>query len=319
MNKRQKLNKIKKGNIIVISLLLVVIFSSILLLNIICSSTKKLNKYEDDFYNYWSDNIQMNLRTFETKFELDIEQKKIDPKDKEELKNWLSGKSNLISDNKIDNLIVTNIEYELNTNLNDFEEYINNCEIDDEKNKIIILNEYKKLIKEYSDNDFSSNCILDLIKKYSKSIANITQLSYNNINGILMSRITRQERIIFSLTNSNIKKIISNKKSNRSYKIDDLWVETTTIPNGLLGLNGQPEFIQTNVPNINYNKISIYISSKENDVLYSFNEYKKSCQYIVNISVVLLSIISIFSIIIITLIFKDLLRLNLNGGDTHAD
>ena len=319
MNKRQKLNKIKKGNIIVISLLLVVIFSSILLLNIICSSTKKLNKYEDDFYNYWSDNIQMNLRTFETKFELDIEQKKIDPKDKEELKNWLCGKSNLISDNKIDNLIVTNIEYELNTNLNDFEEYINNCEIDDEKNKIIILNEYKKLIKEYSDNDFSSNCILDLIKKYSKSIANITQLSYNNINGILMSRITRQERIIFSLTNSNIKKIISNKKSNRSYKIDDLWVETTTIPNGLLGLNGQPEFIQTNVPNINYNKIYIYISSKENDVLYSFNEYKKSCQDIVNISVVLLSIISIFSIIIITLIFKDLLRLNLNGGDKHAD
>lgn len=319
MNKRQKLNKIKKGNIIVISLLLVVIFSSILLLNIICSSTKKLNKYEDDFYNYWSDNMQMNLRTFETKFELDIEQKKIDPKDKEELKNWLCGKSNLISDNKIDNLIVTNIEYELNTNLNDFEEYINNCEIDDEKNKIIILNEYKKLIKEYSDNDFSSNCILDLIKKYSKSIANITQLSYNNINGILMSRITRQERIIFSLTNSNIKKIISNKKSNRSYKIDDLWVETTTIPNGLLGLNGQPEFIQTNVPNINYNKISIYISSKENDVLYSFNEYKKSCQDIVNISVVLLSIISIFSIIIITLIFKDLLRLNLNGGDKHAD
>ena len=134
-----------------------------------------------------------------------------------------------------------------------------------------------------------------------------------------MSRITRQERIIFSLTNSNIKKIISNKKSNRSYKIDDLWVETTTIPNGLLGLNGQPEFIQTNVPNINYNKIYIYISSKENDVLYSFNEYKKSCQDIVNISVVLLSIISIFSIIIITLIFKDLLRLNLNGGDTHAD
>ena len=96
-------------------------------------------------------------------------------------------------------------------------------------------------------------------------------------------------------------------------------LETTTIPNGLLGLNGQPEFIQTNVPNINYNKLTIYISSKENDVLYSFNEYEKSCQDIVNISVVLLSIISIFSIIIITLIFKDLLRLNLNGGDTHAD
>ena len=82
-----------------------------------------------------------------------------------------------------------------------------------------------------------------------------------------MSRITRQERIIFSLTNSNIKKIISNKKSNRSYKIDDLWVETTTIPNGLLGLNGQPEFIQTNVPNINYNKISIYISKKFHKLL----------------------------------------------------
>ena len=319
-----KKKKITISNIISLILLIIISINSFFLTNLIYSSKDNLNKYEKDFYSYWSETNQSYLNSLEDKLELNLNNNPIDISNKDDIKNWIFNDSDfLLKTNNIDNFIITDLEYELDRNVDNFELYLENNKLVDENNKKLIISNYQSLLNDYYDNNFDKNKIMELLENYSKNIALKTNMSYNDIEEIICSRIIGKERIIFSLSDSYTNEIVSYQNNNESFTIniknDKLWIETMKIPTGLLGINEEPKFLMNGTPNINYNKISVYISVKESNALYSFNSYEKSCNYIIIISEILLIIISVFSIIIILLLFIDILKLNRNGGDINAN
>ena len=315
-----KNDKIKKNILLLTTLSLIVTLSSICLIYATrnqYAQTKNLTKKIEE---EWRSNTKRYLEGIQTNLEFAVHTDHLNIDDDDDIYRWITDHTEvLFTDNEIENVSVISLGYSVNKDSVELNIDLDTQKLLPDDIKDEFETAYKVLVNNLENNEVSSKTLNNEIDSIAKKISEACDLPHASIKSIIIKNLLESNKVIFSL--HDIGNEVNPYDCSYSYKNKEekeIWVESVLIPDGVLGFNNEAPYVNGE-ENLNYKKILVTIAVPSDSILKPYVKYMDTVQSIVNISVTLLAIITVSSIIVIIIIFKNMLQFNnMIGGEINA-
>ena len=297
------IKKTRKSMMISFALTLLICISSLVLMSGFNTIQKNSEQLSKSIETQWRSYTQVILEGFEGEMLEAINTNNLNPYDDEELNTWVMRNLPFLKNKGfIDNFAIVNIGYTVRDTYLDLELSVLNTDSDTEN---IIKDAYKSILKDVYDKDVPY--ILKRIDEESVRLHQVIPfISTATIRQLYIEALMLDDTLSSTTSVYDINQLNS----------DACWTESISIPNGILGFNSEPPYIN-NEKNPIYRKVSIYVSINKDDIMSNYDTYNNSTRHLANFSMCLLLVIFIVSIIAIAILFIN--TINKNGGVYDAN
>ena len=285
-------------------------------LSMISNNKQTINNITNQVYANWEKSTNTYLNLVKTKFELALNNNQFDINDNGSIQRWLTNNMNLMdmkNINHMDEISVLCIGYTLNTDFSNLENALKEKGIYTEDIYNNIKCELQDLVLVYREAE-NTQFLID-VSSSAEKVAKLNNLEYNTVKDIYVEILLNKNTVLMSSNGISIEDLLDEDSYElKELKNGNLWTETVVIPEGSLGFNNEPPYIN-NEENVKYKKIAITVSANSEDVLNNYNYYIKEYNKMVQTSLILLCIVILSSIILIVVSFHNMLKLNEMCGE----
>lgn len=296
--------KLKPKMAILISLILTIVIciTSFILMNTSLKINDNSKQLSASIETQWRDYTKSILQDLEKKILFSINGGELDPFNEKELNDYVIDNLPLSTDGVVvNNFAIVNIGYKvrdqsLDLQLNFLEGRL------DEGNEQTILNSYNSILQ-----DIHTKGIPEIMSRINEESEQLSK-QFNYISSDVFKKMfmdaTLFDENIVSTSNVKLDQI------EEIYK-EDCWTESIVIPNGILGFNEEPPYLN-NQKNPMYKKVAIYVSVDKDRIMEDYLIYQNNTEKLVNLSICLLVLMTVFCIFIIAILFVNVIKMN--GG-----
>lgn len=301
-------NKKTKRNIILIFLLtLFICISSMVLMCVFTKIDDNSEQLSNSIETQWRAYTRVILSEFESELLEEINSSELDPYNDDELNSWIVDNLPFLKKSgMIDNFAIMNIGYKLRDKSMNLElSFLNNS---DTLAKDRIEQSYKSILSDINGKDIKY--VIQRITEEAQRInSEIQYISVKEIKDLYIEALLLNNEGVGS-SNMSISELDDMHDS------DKYWTESITIPNGILGFDSQPPYIN-NEANPIYRKVVVYVSVDKDTIMSEYDILANNTNELVNISIVILVFMTVLCIVIIAILFVN--TINMNGGVYDAD
>lgn len=306
----KKFKRIKPRTAILISLVLTLLIciSSFVLMNVSVKISENSEHLSQSMEEQWRSYTKSLLQDLEKKILTAVDNNEVDPYDEKALNEWVvSNLPFMNTDGMINNFAIVNLGYRIRDQALDLQLNFLEGKLD-EGSKNAILSSYNSLLQNIHDKNIEY--IVSRINEESVQLSKqFTYINSDVFKKMFMDAILLDDNIVGT---SNVKL----NQIEEIYKDDSCWTESIVIPNGILGFNEEPPYIN-NQKNPMYKKIAIYVSVDKNVIMENYMSYHNNTKQLVDLSIYLLILMSVFCIFVIAILFVSVIKAN--GGVCDAD
>lgn len=317
--KKSIYNKIRRTVLLLSLLTFLVISSSVVFIGVVRDTYENMENMVDQVHNDWRSNTRAYLKDLQIKLEKAISKGEINPYNDKEIENWITNNADILTmESSLYDFKVLSLGYSIREkNVMNIDVLLNEADLTDKHMNELFRTQFQTISNGIGEKDNAT--VIEEIECISREIDKDGALPYETARDILIKFVMDKDGIIFSIDNGmyDTPSIGKESYSIKNTNDEEIWIETVVIPEGLLGFDNQPPYVDGE-ENIHYKKLSIAISTKAESVLAPYREYTSTNSRIVTLSLCLLTIMTISSSIIIAISFKNTLKLNRLDGEKNA-